>query len=702
MSVNRELHYDDAKFRREEPSPRKLRQEKVWQKETAWSTILNTSWSGELPDGRHWHTGSTCADKNGFDHVVIFGGYSTMVNRGHADVWSLALEDSIWSRISHKNSSSLRVDPRYSHSAVVIDEVRGSISSPGECFVYVFGGTIRSANLEQSDVDQLIRIKFTDLGVQGSTGVPRWDMYIEDITNTPPALGQRASHSAVTYNHRMYIFGGVSGFKESITVHNGLWSYSTRTDTWINKEPKLPSGSLPSGRFNHEAVIYKGSSLGSVVPGTNKVASRDTYRNTVHMIVFGGQSIRASSFTMSSDVWSVMLIDNNGAEVGDVEWRLLIPAKNGIRRADGSALLWNNYIVYFAGLELTSRASYVYRDVFRINIQNLVEADEDAEFEDAPDECLKFPRNNYKVKCIDSQWAQFYDENELRLEKNEDYVLSVPSVRFGFASTNIGDNILLVNGGRFRQELGDTWLLNLSRVKTWTNYETHDYEFYKAATWSDMCKDDIFSCPTLWIFSSLGSCFFAAILSYCICIRRACGNRRSQNVVIPRDANGENIVQGRNQHRRTGVSKERLESLTLTIHSDDQKGSGQDGKNDLQKQFERVHDSCSICMEDYVAGDKKNTLPCNHTFHKQCIVQWLSSNVACPLCRQAITDELQDESGSNAPIAGSARRAVLSSRPYSRARNAVVPIESPVIPSLNDTPTNTDLESVSESKVDNS
>ena len=68
---------------------------------------------------------------------------------------------------------------------------------------------------------------------------------------------------------------------------------------------------------------------------------------------------------MAKDVWSVMLIDNNGDEVGDVEWRLLIPAKNGIGRTDGS-VLWNNYIISFAGLELTSRASYVYRDVFRL------------------------------------------------------------------------------------------------------------------------------------------------------------------------------------------------------------------------------------------------------------------------------------------------------------------------------------------------
>ena len=698
--MSSELDYNDAKFLRDPGPSRKLqprsqgRTEKIWHKKTAWSKILNTSWDDQLPDGRHWHTSSLCTDYNGFGHLIIFGGYSAKAHTGHGDVWSLALHDSIWSRISHKNSSSLRIEPRYSHTAIMVDDLHGSIISPSECVVYVFGGTTRSVELKQTDVDQLLRIHFTDLGVEGSTGVPRWDMYIEDITNTPLALGQRASHSAVTHKHSMYIFGGVSGFMESITVHNDLWSYSTRTGAWLQKKPKSSSRPMPSGRFNHGAVIYKGSSLGSIVPGTNKAASRDTYRNTVHMIVFGGQGIVTSSFSMAKDVWSVMLIDNNGDEVGDVEWRLLIPAKNGIGRTDGSVLLWNNYIISFAGLELTSRASYVYRDVFRVNVQNLVEADEDAKFEDAPDECLKVPRNNYKVKCIDSQWAQFYDENELRLEQKEGYSLSVPSVRFGFAYTSCGEDILLVNGGRFREELGDTWMLNLSMVKTWTPYETRDYELYKAATWYDMCQDDIFSCPTLWIFSSLGSCLFAAILSYCICVRRACRNSRSQNVVIPRDGNEDNIVDTRNQRRRTGVSKERLESLTLTIHTDVRKKNDQAGTKD------HLNDSCSICMEDYVAGEKKNTLPCDHTFHKQCIVQWLSSNVACPLCRQVIAEEVHNENSDNAPIAGSIPRALLSSTPYPRGRNVVVPVESPVLPSLSDTPRNAGLESVGESEIE--
>ena len=69
-------------------------------------------------------------DYNGFGHLIIFGGYSAKAHTGHGDVWSLALHDSIWSRMSHKNSSSLRIEPRYSHTAIMVDDLHGSIISP--------------------------------------------------------------------------------------------------------------------------------------------------------------------------------------------------------------------------------------------------------------------------------------------------------------------------------------------------------------------------------------------------------------------------------------------------------------------------------------------------------------------------------------------------------------------------------------------
>jgi len=45
-------------------------------------------------------------------------------------------------------------------------------------------------------------------------------------------------------------------------------------------------------------------------------------------------------------------------------------------------------------------------------------------------------------------------------------------------------------------------------------------------------------------------------------------------------------------------------------------------------------DQCPVCLEKDV-----NTMlfPCSHTFHGDCILQWVQNNFSCPLCRTEIT-----------------------------------------------------------------
>lgn len=46
--------------------------------------------------------------------------------------------------------------------------------------------------------------------------------------------------------------------------------------------------------------------------------------------------------------------------------------------------------------------------------------------------------------------------------------------------------------------------------------------------------------------------------------------------------------------------------------------------------------SCPVCCEDYEIGDQisisKNG-ECHHTYHVDCILQWLMDNDECPMCR---------------------------------------------------------------------
>lgn len=49
---------------------------------------------------------------------------------------------------------------------------------------------------------------------------------------------------------------------------------------------------------------------------------------------------------------------------------------------------------------------------------------------------------------------------------------------------------------------------------------------------------------------------------------------------------------------------------------------------------------CGMCFESYSVGEEKCTLPCNHTFHKVCLMKWLIENRKnqCALCRYKVTD----------------------------------------------------------------
>ncbi|KAF8021741.1 hypothetical protein BT93_G2018 [Corymbia citriodora subsp. variegata] len=68
-----------------------------------------------------------------------------------------------------------------------------------------------------------------------------------------------------------------------------------------------------------------------------------------------------------------------------------------------------------------------------------------------------------------------------------------------------------------------------------------------------------------------------------------------------------------------GLSAETIASLSSVSYKT---GSGQHGTND----------SCVICRLDYEDGEMLTVLSCKHSYHSECINDWLKINKVCPVC----------------------------------------------------------------------
>ncbi|ROL54038.1 RING finger protein 122 [Anabarilius grahami] len=50
------------------------------------------------------------------------------------------------------------------------------------------------------------------------------------------------------------------------------------------------------------------------------------------------------------------------------------------------------------------------------------------------------------------------------------------------------------------------------------------------------------------------------------------------------------------------------------------------------RQNQRQMLTCAVCLEDFRTKDELGVLPCQHSFHKRCLVKWLEVRCSCPMC----------------------------------------------------------------------
>uniref|UniRef100_A0A7E4VT43 RING-type domain-containing protein n=1 Tax=Panagrellus redivivus TaxID=6233 RepID=A0A7E4VT43_PANRE len=85
----------------------------------------------------------------------------------------------------------------------------------------------------------------------------------------------------------------------------------------------------------------------------------------------------------------------------------------------------------------------------------------------------------------------------------------------------------------------------------------------------------------------------------------------------------EQLIQATRQKERLARIKGLLDQLAVTTFTES-----------------CTEDECAICMIDFELEDQIRRLPCRHTYHVQCIDDWLQRSFTCPSCMEPVDSAL--------------------------------------------------------------
>lgn len=103
---------------------------------------------------------------------------------------------------------------------------------------------------------------------------------------------------------------------------------------------------------------------------------------------------------------------------------------------------------------------------------------------------------------------------------------------------------------------------------------------------------------------------------------------------------GDNIL-SETTSKHEGMPNYGSTSCSIIPEEEIEEGDNQDESvSKLENGQLNEREPCSICLGEYEIGEKMVQLPCEHTFHKNCINSWTANHVRCPLCNCNLMETL--------------------------------------------------------------
>ncbi|TLS21849.1 uncharacterized protein PpBr36_09272 [Pyricularia pennisetigena] len=162
---------------------------------------------------------------------IVYGG-DTKIDEADVLDETLYLLNTSTRQWSRSLPAGPRPSGRYGHSLNILGSK-----------IYIFGGQV-----EGYFMNDLAAFDLNQLQMQDN----RWEMLLQNSDSGGPPVGTvppaRTNHTMITYNDKMYLFGGTNGFQ----WFNDVWCYDPATNSWSQLDC---IGYIPIPREGHAASL---------------------------------------------------------------------------------------------------------------------------------------------------------------------------------------------------------------------------------------------------------------------------------------------------------------------------------------------------------------------------------------------------------------------------------------------------------------